>query len=115
MEDKIVYGLDLGTFLYYNGSWAKIIKEHNEFGIQWCGDWEKVMGLNASCLKRDGREPLWKVAGEKGCPKVPEKYNYEPPNNQRREFCFWHPKVKTKTKYIKTLDIIFYYCPECKR
>jgi hypothetical protein len=115
--DNYEYELEVGTLLYniYNGNWAKIIKKNGTFGIKWCDKNSSVYGIYEAGLDKKSFNDVWYTAGSKRCPKVPKGFNYEPPSNQGREFCFWHSDIKTKTKYVKTLDLSFNYCPKCKR
>jgi hypothetical protein len=112
-EDFLLPGLEVGHLLYHNGNWAKIICEHGKFGVRWCRNGNKLMGLYHACLTKTTF--VWRLAGSPSCPKVPKRLKYEPPNNQGRKFCFWHPKIAIKSKHIKKFGIAFHYCPECKR
>jgi hypothetical protein len=110
-------GLEPGLLLYrtYSDSWAKIIYENNEFGVQWLHNNLITFGIKTLGLDVFDFYSEWRIAGAGNCPSVPGKYNYEPPSNQGRKYCFWHPNIKTKTKHIKSLGAVFIYCSKCKR
>jgi hypothetical protein len=123
-NDDYIPGVAPGLLLYHidRGDWAYVVFDkyklpNRKIGVQWeCApSVSPFWGAARSCLNRNKFHRIWMIAGSKHCPKVPEKYNYEPPNNQGREFCFWHPEVKTKVRHIESLDAAFNYCPECKR
>jgi hypothetical protein len=111
-QNEIMPGLEVGMLLYHIDRWAKVICEDGVFGIQWCNSNEKIIGVKNSYIH--SANFAWKIAGSDGCPQVPEEYKYEPPNNQGRFFCFWCDK-KVKIKYVKKFNVVFHYCPECKR
>jgi hypothetical protein len=121
MNDCLTPGLDVGMLLHLRDTdeWAKIIKIDEVFGIRWCKSTYRcddvVMGSDA-CLEGRKFDNTWKIAGSVYSDEIPESLkNYEPPNNQGRTHCFWHPDINTKSKYIKKFDIFLNYCPKCNR
>ncbi len=112
-------GLEGGMLLFSwdMEQWAHVVfdksRKYNKLGIKWYGGGTHWGAYPCSLSRADFK--LWIVAGSKNCPKIPESIDYIPPNNQGREFCFWHKYTETKKTYVKEIDATFIYCPICNR
>lgn len=125
MEEGMHPGLTPGIYLYNpsHRKWAVIVydktrREGRRVGVQWINGHSKgrcYWGIYDSALSMNRFRDVWRIAGSSTAPKVPEDLKYEPPNNQGRTHCFWHPETKTKEQMIKELGVSFTYCPNCKR
>jgi hypothetical protein len=122
--------IEVGMLLYSleEDSWARVIfdktrEKGDQIGIKFLDsfdddDYEYISeywGPEDSGLNENDFGEYWRLAGSYGCPSVPKWIDYEPPSNQGRDFCFWHPRTKLKDKYVKEIDVVFNYCPKCKR